>query len=123
MSSPAELAHQELLSALDAFTNAQDHQYQPTIDHAMQAVLSFLPLLTATDAGDLSQQIDLALSLPIVADQPELVNLFSNLRLYHQEYYDAKKETLLAKEALLILSLCNEILSQLIPLIQEQPQP
>ncbi|NIZ47357.1 hypothetical protein PVA44_01150 [Entomospira nematocerorum] len=121
MSQYAQHAHQELLAAINAFSQEQSDNYTTTINHAMNAVQSFLPLLTNHDTAELPEQITLCLQHPLVEAHTALTNLLSNLHIYYTQLYHPHDKIPQSKEALLILSLCNDILSQCIRLVEETP--
>jgi hypothetical protein len=123
MPNHAKEAHQELLLALDAFSSQtdKDANYQATITHATHAVELFLPILLPNASSvDFIDQIDAVLSLVQVQDNVALVNLLSNLKLYLTEHHKPLEVAPNSQEALLILSLCNDTLSQLIPIAENQ---
>ncbi|NIZ40132.1 hypothetical protein PVA45_01185 [Entomospira entomophila] len=118
MSQYAQHAHQELLAAINTFSQEKNDNYVDTINHAMTAVHCFLPMLTQNENASLAEQITLCRENPIVQSNTALMNLLNNLHIYDTQLYHPYDKIPQSKEALLIISLCNDILSQCIPLVE-----
>lgn len=119
MANYAELAHQELIAALDAFNAPQDNNYQGTINHAMHAVHLFLHLLSPhLTQPTLESQLKECLTQSDVQADNELVSMLTNLQHYEGHLHQPQAHDRSSQEALQVLWLCNNILSHSIKLVK-----